>query len=70
MYDYSRLLGLIKEYCGTQKSYAEELGIGMSTLGTRLNNTTQFTQNEILKSKELFNLNSSEELDRVFFKLK
>jgi cytoskeletal protein RodZ len=67
MYDYNKLRGLIKEHFGTLKNYADALGIGTTTLNTRLNNQTPFTQNEILKSKELFKLNNAEEVDEVFF---
>lgn len=67
MYDYQKLLGLIKEHCGTQANYAKALGIGTTTLNSRLKNQTFFKQNEILKSKELFDLKSASEVDAVFF---
>lgn len=66
IYNYNKLLGLIKEYCKTQSNYAKHLGIGTTTLTTRLKNKTFFTQEEILKSAELFNLDKKGVID-VFF---
>lgn len=66
-YNYNRLKGLIKEYFGTQKNYADFLGIGSTTLQTRLNNETFFTQQEMEKSIKAFNLSSAEEIERTFF---
>ncbi|MGB4610948.1 MAG: DUF739 family protein [Saccharofermentanales bacterium] len=66
-YDYSKLRGLIKEFCGTQKNYANALGISLTTLNTRLNNETPFTQDEIRKSRDIFNIDDAELSDAVFF---
>lgn len=66
-YNYSRLRGLIKEYFDTQRKYAEFLGIGNTTLQTRLNNATYFTQQEIEKSIKAFGLTTTEEIERTFF---
>ena len=67
MYDYSKLRGLIRENFGTLQAFANALGIGNSTLTSKLNNKTYFTQKEIQKSRKLLNLKTAAEVDRVFF---
>lgn len=69
-YDYSKLRGLIREYCGTQKAYAQALGIGTTALTQRLANKQPFTQDEIRKSRILFHLDRPELVDEVFFTTK
>lgn len=46
-YDYSKLLGRIKECGKTQESLALEIGTSTSTLSQKLNNKGAFTQSEI-----------------------
>lgn len=55
IYDYSKLLGKIKEKFGTQKNFAKALGIGVTALNQRLNNKLQWTQDEMKKTLILFN---------------
>lgn len=55
-YNYSRLLGKIKENYGTQENFAKALGIGRVSLSQRLNSKLEFSQNEINKSIELLGL--------------
>lgn len=55
-WDYSKLRGKIKEVCGTQDAFAEKLGIGRVSLSQRLNNTLEFTQEEIYKSCEILGI--------------
>ena len=67
MYDYNKLRGLIRQYFGTQLKYAKFLGIGMTTMQSRLNGETFFTQPEIQKSIEAFNLTTATEIEHTFF---
>lgn len=70
VYNYNRLKGLIREHCGTQANFAEKLGISTSTLVTRLNSSTKFTQDEIKTAVKILKIDSTEEMDKVFFTLK
>lgn len=55
-WDYRKLRGKIKEVCGTQDAFAEQLGIGRVSLSQRLNNTLEFTQAEIYKACEILGI--------------
>ena len=66
MYNYNKLKGLIKEYYDTQESFAKALGIGVTTLQSRLNGATYFNQREIEEVKALFSLDAST-VNEVFF---
>lgn len=46
-FDYSKLLGRIKEMGYTQGSLAEEIGTSESTMSLKLNNRAAFTQPDI-----------------------
>lgn len=63
---YDKLKGKIKEVFGTQKAFAVALGIARTSLYSKLNNNTEFTQTEMLKSLELLHLEKSE-IDSYFF---
>ena len=67
-YDYRKLRGRIKEICGTQDSFAEKLGIGRVTLSQRLNNMSEFTQDEIYKACDILEI-ESKEIPIYFFTL-
>lgn len=54
IYDYSKLLGKIKEKYNTQKNFADALGIGNTSLNQRLNNKLEWTQDEMKKTMILF----------------
>lgn len=47
IYDYSKLLGAIKERGLTQETLALNAGINSTTLNKKLHNKSQFKQNEI-----------------------
>jgi transcriptional regulator with XRE-family HTH domain len=54
MYDYSKLLGRMREKNMTQEALADSIGVSAFTLNGKLNNKTDFKQSEILKiAKEL-----------------
>lgn len=65
-YDYRKLKGKIVEVFGTQTEFAKQLGIGRTTLNSKLNNLTEFTQKEIQKACELLGINK-EEISVYFF---
>ena len=58
IYDYSKLMGKIKEKYKTQAAFAKELGMGESTLNLKSNNKTEWSQNEIIMSLSLLGVNS------------
>lgn len=55
-FDYSKLKGKIAEVFQTQGRFAEALSIGRVSLSQRLNNKSDFSQSEMMKSAELLNL--------------
>lgn len=58
-FDYSKLKGRIVEKCGTQKAFAELLGITEGTLTSKLLGYTYFTQDEIMKAIEILEIEAS-----------
>lgn len=52
-YSYRKLRGRIKEKYGTETLFASALGISRTSLSLRLNNSAQFTKDEMEKSAEL-----------------
>ncbi len=65
-YDYSKLRGLIKEYFGTIKKFADYLEISETSLNLRLQNKLPFKQDEIYKALIGFD-KSGEDIDKIFF---
>ena len=57
---YDKLKGKIKEVFGTQEAFANALGIARTSLYSKLNNNTEFTQMEMLKALELLHLQKTE----------
>ena len=57
-FNYSKLKGRITEKCGTQKAFAELLGITEGTLTSKLQGHTYFTQAEIFRSINILDLES------------
>lgn len=66
VYNYNKLRGMIREKYGTLQRFADNLGIGSTTLNSRLNSETYFDQDEIERAASLLNL-SKTEVDQVFF---
>lgn len=56
IFDYSKLLGRIKEKCGSQKEFARVLGISEGTMTAKLTGKTYFTQSEIEQSRTILDL--------------
>lgn len=59
-FDYSKLLGRIREYGFTQEVIALEIGISVSTLSFKLNNKAFFQQKEIIKICYLLEIGTAE----------
>ena len=53
IYDYSKLLGKIKEMNLTQEEFAHLLGRSPSTINLKLKNKKQFSQGEMHKAMEV-----------------
>ncbi len=68
-FSYDKLKGKIKECFGTQDAFAKALGMSRATLSIKLNNSSEFSQNEIFKAMKLLKLSQSD-VDEYFFTLK
>lgn len=55
-FNYSKLLGRMKEYGFTQAQLATAIGISKYTLNTKLNNKFSFSQDEILAICKVLNI--------------
>ena len=66
IFDYSKLLGRIKECGFTQNSLAEAIGINKSTLSAKLNNKNVFTTIEMVNILRLLDV-PMHEIDEYFF---
>lgn len=60
VFDYSRLLGKIKECGFTQETLAKHIGIAESSMCLKLNNKANFKQVEIFLICNALNIESSE----------
>ena len=49
-YDYSKLLGRIKEVCGSQAVFSAFIGLSERTVSLKLNSKKEWKQSEIEKS--------------------
>lgn len=65
-FNYSKLLGKMKECGFTQAQLAEAIGINKATLSTKLNNRFSFSQEEILAICKLLNIAVSEISDYFY----
>lgn len=65
-FDYSKLLGRIREKGFTQNSLADNLGMKPTTLSLKLNNKGAFRQEEIVKSCALLDI-SQDEIGTFFY---
>nr|DAJ63489.1 MAG TPA: Protein of unknown function (DUF739) [Caudoviricetes sp.] len=63
---YSKLRGRIREICGTDQHFAELMGVANATISAKLNNKSEFSQQEIFKAVEILNLDSSD-ISSYFF---
>lgn len=65
-YDYSMLLGRMKERGFTQEKLAKALGISECSVNFSLNNKRNFRQDEILKMTEVLEI-PGKKLEDYFF---
>ena len=65
-FNYSKLLGRIKECGFTQKTLAKSIGISNSTLSAKLNNKNAFTVTETADICRLLGI-SKHEIGEYFF---
>ena len=66
VFNYNRLRGKIREVYGTEADFAEALGIGRVSLSKRLNNSADFTRNEMLRTCDLLHI-APEDTAAYFF---
>lgn len=59
-FDYSKLLGRIKEFGYTQENLAKETGMTKATMSLKLNNKASFTQPEIEKIRKILGITYGE----------
>lgn len=69
MFDYSLLEQSIKEKFFSKERFADKMGIGRTSLFSKLTGKTQFKQSEILKAAELLGIEKGE-ISKYFFALK
>lgn len=55
-YDYSKLIGKIKEVYGTQSAFAKAMGMGATSVNLKLNNKSEWTQAEMATAMELLRI--------------
>lgn len=65
-FDYSKLKGRIVERFGSQRAFAEKLGITEVSLTRKMQNQAAWKQSEIVKAKNLLGI-PPEETDLYFF---
>ena len=56
VFDYSRLKGRIVEKCGSQKAFADRMGISESTMTAKMSCVSYFTQGEIFRAIGILDL--------------
>lgn len=56
MFDYSKLLGKIKECFNTQEAFSEAMGMSLTAVNQRLNNKVDWSPAEIVKACELLSI--------------
>ena len=65
---YSKLKGKIREVFGTNKKFAEAMGIDLSSLSAKLNNKSPWKREEIEKACELLHIPIEEVYLYFFYK--
>lgn len=68
-FDYSKLLGRIRECGFTQETLAKHIGIAKSSMSLKLNNKANFTNPEVFLICEALKIETSE-IGAYFFTLK
>jgi len=65
-FDYSKLRGRIVEKCGSQKAFADKIGISENTLTNKLMGYTYFNQKDIAAAKAVLDI-APEDISTYFF---
>ena len=65
-FNYNKLKGRIVEICGSQSEFAKLLGVSKQTVTAKLNNRSNFSQNDIIKWCEILQIDQSE-IGKYFF---
>lgn len=68
-HDYSKLNGRIIEKCGTQRLFAEKMGVSEATISKLLNENAVWKQNDIEKAMDILEI-PFDEIPMYFFKKK
>ena len=65
-YNYSKLLGRIVEKVGTQKNFAESIGVSERSVSLKLNGKVGWKQDEIAKACKVLSI-KDEDIHSYFF---
>lgn len=65
MFNYSKLKGKIVEKCETQRIFAKKMGMSERTLSLKLTNRIEWKQSEMVKAKEILEIETTDLL--IFF---
>lgn len=69
IYDYSKLSGRIREKLGSQKAFAEEIGLSERSLSLKMQSKTGWKQREMAAACEALDI-PLHEIHEYFFKKK
>ena len=65
-YEYSKLLGRIKEVCGSQAAFAGRIMLSERVISLKLNSKRDWRQDEIRRACEILSI-EKEEIPQYFF---
>lgn len=68
-FQYAKLIGKIKECCGSQTAFAREMGLSERTVSVKINGKVDWRQNEIAKACVILGI-SRAEIPLYFFNQK
>ena len=68
-YDYSKLVGRIKEFFGSQKEFAKAIGLSERSVSLKMNGEVGWKQQEISKACEALKL-EVHQIAEYFFAIK
>lgn len=60
VYDYSKLLGKIKEMCGSQAVFSALMDLSERTVSLKLHNKIEWKQSEIIRACEILKIKKNE----------
>lgn len=59
-FNYNKLRGKIREVFGTQDKFAEAMGLSNTSISFKLNNKSEWSQQEINKASRILGITDSE----------